>query len=141
MNLYDFNEFVNEAEVKRNKVIASNGEECAALIKYCNKNGELASAMDNLIKAHHFVEEVEDYTQKLSAFKFQSAVRESDLPNCKVLLYKSRKAAMNDLDEFFKEPAREMQYNFYRDAVQKKENPKVCDFILLSERPAKDLSL
>lgn len=138
--IQNFDEFVNEAEIKRNKVFASNGEECTALIKYCNKNGELASAMDDLIKAHHFVEEVEDYVQKLSAFKFQSAVRESDIPNCKVLLYRSRKAAMNDLNEFFKEPARTMQYDFYRDGVQKKENPRACDFVILSERPAKDLS-
>ena len=139
--IQNFDEFVNEAEVKRNKVIASNGTTCGALIKYCNKNGELAEAMNNLIKAHHFVEEVEDYTQKLAAFKFQSAVRETDLPNCKVLLYEARKDALNDLQDFIAEPARMLQYDVYRDGVQKKENPKVCDFILLSEKPAKDLSL
>lgn len=139
--IQDFEEFVNEANIQRNKVIASDGTVCRGILKYCNKNGELSGKMDELLKAHHFVEEVETTSQKLAAFKFQSAVREADLANCKVLLYETEKGAKLDMERFFEEEAHKLEYNVYRDAIQKKENPKQCDFILAGPVDGKALSL
>lgn len=132
-------DFVNEAVIKGKKVFAADGTECKALIKYCNKNGDLADGMAELLEAHNYVEEVEDPMQKMGTFKFQSTVSEKDLPNCKVLIYKTLKEASADVKEFIEKPAHKAGYSIRPDSIQATENPRQCDFLMVSDNPGKDL--
>jgi len=112
MNLYDFDEFVNEAELQKNKIFASNGKECKGYIKLADKGDDLSKLILDFCKHNKAVEEIKDLNWKREFFKWQSDIKESDLSNCYAFIYETEKDAENDVENFFKGKVEDLGFSY-----------------------------